>query len=203
MFDTGDSVREAFSLLGAVLEAHESGPYDIVVVGGAALSVIGVGVRATKDVDVLGLRSESSGSAAPVLVKRKPLPSELLAAAGEVGHALGLADDWLNAGPADLIDHGMPEGFVSRLAAQPFGSRLTVWIPSREDLICLKTYAAADTGPGRHTEDLRALGASCTELLAGAIWARSQDPSDAFREMLVGLLRYFHCDEAAKELGGE
>jgi hypothetical protein len=203
MFDTGDTIREAFSLLGAALESRESAPYEIVVVGGAALSVIGVGVRATKDIDVLALRSRSPGSPATGLFKHKPLPSALLEAAEAVEHALGLDHDWLNAGPADLVDQGMPKGFESRLTSERYGSHLTVWFPSREDLICLKTYAAADTGVGRHTEDLRALGASCDELLAGALWARSQDPSEAFREMLIGLLRHFHCDEAAKEIAGE
>lgn len=200
MFDSGAAVRESLSLLGAALEAQGAGPYEIVVIGGAALSVIGIGIRPTKDVDVLALRQAPTHLSGLTLVKHKPLPEPLLTAAATVADALGLSDDWLNAGPADLLDHGLPEGLESRLTAESFGPRLTIWVPSREDLICFKTYAAADMGVGRHTEDLQALEPSCEELLAGAAWARSQDPSEAFRDMLVGLLRYFHCEAAAEEI---
>jgi hypothetical protein len=117
-----------------------------------------------------------------------------------VAEALELDQDWLNPGPADLLDHGLPAGFDGRLSESFLGTRLAVWLPSREDLICLKTYAAADMGVGRHTEDLKALQPTCEELLAGAAWAQSQDPSEDFRTMLVGLLGYFDCAEAAKEL---
>lgn len=211
MLSDRNSIERALSLLAAALEAQSAGPYEIVVVGGAALSAMGIGVRATRDVDVLGLRENldraagSGVSPSPAkddyLVKQKPLPAPLLAAAKTVASALGLDAEWLNAGPADLLDHGLPEGFARRLRPVHYGPRLTVWLPSREDLICLKTYAAADLGIGRHTEDLHALHATCGELRAGAIWARSQDPSEAFREMLVGLLRYFGCEAAAEEMG--
>jgi hypothetical protein len=134
------------------------------------------------------------------VVKHKLLPEPLLRAAETVADALGLSPDWLNAGPADLLDFGMPEGFEERLTAVHVDTRLTVWVPSRLDLICLKTYAAADTGPGRHTDDLRALEATCEELHAGASWARSQDPSESFREMLSGLLRFFGCEAASREI---
>lgn len=202
MFDKANSIQRAFSLVSAALEAQEAGPYEIVVVGGAALSVGGFGIRPTKDVDVLALRQPSRGSAGSRLIKYKPLPASLSEAAAAVAEAMGLESDWLNAGPADLLDHGLPDGFEERLTEVACGPRLTVLIPCREDLICLKTYAAADTGVGRHTEDLRSLRPSCAELLVGAKWARSQDPSEAFLEMLVGLLRYFGCEDAVKEIGG-
>ena len=200
MFDQRETVDGALSLLAAALEASGSGPYEIIVIGGAALSILGLGVRPTKDIDVLGLRGMSADSRELVVVKHKPLPAPLLGAAAQVADALGLDREWLNAGPADLLDQGLPEGFEQRLKAESYGARLTVWLPARQDLICFKAYAAADTGIGRHTEDLLALQASCDELLAGALWARSQDPSEAFLEMLVGLLRYFGCDDAAEAI---
>ena len=197
MFDDSNAVERVLSLLGAALEAVEAGPYELVVVGGAAMSVLGIGVRATKDIDVLGLREPFA------VTKYKPLPDPLIAAVAAVADALQLDADWLNARPADLLDHGLPEGFEGRLTVARFGPRLAVWYPSREDLICLKTYAAADLGPGRHTEDLQALHPSCEELLAGARWAQSQDPSEAFRGMLAGLLAYFGCETAGEELSHE
>lgn len=201
MFDKAGSIQQALSLLGAALQAKDAGPYEIVVVGGAALTVAGFGIRPTRDVDVVALRQPPRSFGGGRLVKSKPLPPPLSEAAAAVALAMGLESDWLNAGPADLLDHGLPDGFEERMTETVCGPRLTVWIPCREDLICLKTYAAADTGVGRHTEDLRALRPSCAELLVGAKWARSQDPSEAFLEMLVGLVRYFGCEDAVKEVG--
>lgn len=201
MFEQREGVDRALSFLAAALEANGSGPYDIIVIGGAALSILGLGIRPTKDIDVLGLRETSVGRPLATVVKHKSLPEPLVRAASQVSRALALSADWLNAGPADLLDQGLPAGFEQRLTARKYGAHLVVWLPAREDLICLKTYAAADMGIGRHTEDLRVLRPSCKELLAGAQWARSQDPSEAFREMLVGLLRYFGCEEVAGELG--
>ncbi|MBN1459462.1 MAG: hypothetical protein JXA57_07990 [Armatimonadetes bacterium] len=200
MFDQRETVDKALLLLAAALEASGRGPYEIVVIGGAALSILGFGIRSTKDIDVLGLRQTSTDASELVVAKHKPLPAPLLEAASQVADALGLDPEWLNAGPADLLDQGLPEGFEQRLTAERYGPRLTVWLPARQDLICFKAYAAADTGIGRHTEDLQALQASCDELLAGALWARSQDPSEAFLEMLVGLLRHFGCDDTAEAI---
>jgi hypothetical protein len=199
-FQNARVVEEALSLLGATLEARGVRPYEIVVVGGAAMSVLGFGIRPTKDVDVLALRDQAAGRSRVALLKHKPLPDELVSAAVFVADALGLEPEWLNPGPADLLDFGMPEGFEERLSPRSYGPRLTVLFPSRTDLIFLKTYAAADAGPGRHTEDLQALRPSCEELLAAARWARSHDPSQPFGELLVALLRYFQCQAAAEEL---
>jgi hypothetical protein len=203
MFDDGTAIRESLALLGASLEAQGTGPYEIVVVGGAALITVGFRVRSTRDVDVLALLEQRDSSELPVLVKEKPLPAPLLAAAARVAHAFGLDEDWLNPGPADLLDHGLPGGFVERLTAETFGPRLTVWFPCRQDLICLKTYAAADTGPGRHLEDLTVLAPSCEELWQAVQWTRTHDPSDSFRTILIALLRHFGCLGQAEELQHE
>jgi hypothetical protein len=199
LFKNAADVYRAFTLLSAALEAQQVGPYEMVVIGGAALRAGGVGIRSTKDVDVLGLRETVSPGHEVVVVKHKLLPGPLLQAANTVADALGLSSDWLNSGPADLLDFGLPEGFEERLTSVYVDTLLTVWVPSRLDLICLKTYAA-DTGPGRHTDDLRALEATCAELHAGVCWARSQDPSESFSEMLCGLLRFFGCEAAAQEI---
>ncbi len=121
------------------------------------------------------------------------MPESLVSAAAVVADLLGLDAGWLNAGPTGLMDWGLPEGFARRLTPRVYGSRLTVLVPAREDLICFKVYAAADLGPGRHTEDLRAMNPTCEELIVGVRWAHSQDPSDGFRTMLLALLQYFGC----------
>ena len=192
----------ALTLLAATLEARRIAPVELVVIGGAALTLLGIRVRPTRDVDVLAL-NEDAGSGYCVLVKHVPLPEPITSAAAVVATALALDSNWLNPGPADLLDHDLPQGFEQRLTARVYGECLTVLLPSRLDLICLKVYAGADAGIGRHTEDLAAMSPTCLDLLVGARWARAHDPSRAFGEMLNGLLRYFDCDQAAEMLSDE
>ncbi len=197
------AIHQALSLTAASLESAGAAPVELVVIGGAALNVLGIRIRPTRDVDVLALRDPGSIGSAHELIKGAPLPEPVVRAAAQVAVAMDLDRKWLNAGPADLLDHGLPDGFVDRLTARVNGPKLTVHFPDRSDLICLKVYAAADTGVGRHTEDLQAMQLSCAELLAGARWARIQDPSDGFRSMLSAFLRYFGCDAEEGELNAE
>lgn len=202
-FDGADAIDRALSLLAATLEARGVAPVELVVIGGAALNVLGVCIRPTKDVDVLAVVDARAGHDELVLVKQKPLPEPIEAAARTVADALGLDPGWLNAGPADLLDWGLPEGFEGRLTPRLYRTRLTIHLPARFDLICLKVYAAADVGVGRHTEDLQALCPTCDELLSGAGWARTQDPSEGFLDMLLRLLHYFGCGDVGEALRDE
>ncbi len=202
-FSGSDAIESALSLLAVTLEARGESPYDLVVIGGAAINLAGFAIRPTRDVDVLGLLDRREPGETAMLAKRKPLPEPVVSAARAVAEALGLDPNWLNAGPADLLDWGMPDGFAQRLIIRRFGPKLAIHTPAREDLICLKVYAAADTGVGRHTEDLNAMRPACDELLDGARWAATQDPSDGFRGMLVQLLRYYGCDQAAEVFSDE
>ena len=198
MLEDKTGVEQAMHALAAQLEAAGAGRFELVVIGGAALNVLGTVSRATRDVDVLALGTGHANGVS--LIKSKPLPDALLAAADRVARDLDLGEGWLNAGPADLLDHGMPPGFADRLHSTRYGPGLTVYYPAREDLIALKVYAAADTGVGRHTQDLEALSPTPAELFAGAVWARTQDPSEGFRSMLVALLNYVGATEEAERL---
>lgn len=65
---------------------------------------------------------------------------EILAERGqEVGRALGIGDRWLNAGPAGLIDLGLPDGLVGRVTVRRYGS-LEIHLQAREDLICFTAF---------------------------------------------------------------
>lgn len=194
------SVQRALTSLGVQLELAGNAPLEIVVIGGAALNVLGFVARPTRDVDVLALTESGRVGIGRTLVKCSPLPGSLLDAAAGVAHDLGLEPGWLNAGPADLLDHGLPEGFEGRMTAQRYGPSLLVHFPAREDLICLKVFAAADTGVGRHTQDLAALNPTGAELLVGARWARTQDPSEGFKTMVMALLRFMGADDQAERL---
>lgn len=193
-FGGHSEIEHALTVLANLL-GEDGHTFELVVIGGAALNVLGFVSRPTKDVDILGLRLYAEGAR---VVKVDPLPAELADAAARAAADLGLDPSWLNAGPTDVLDWGLPEGFESRLTQRSYGPRLLIHFPSRVDLISLKVYAAADAGVGRHTADLQALGATCPELVAGANWARTHDPSPSFCRLLSALLRYFECPEAEK-----
>ena len=108
----------------------------------------------------------------------------------------GLPEDWLNTGPADLLDFGLPDGLVERLDRRDYGPALSIHFASRFDQIHLKLYAMADQGPGRHEADLRALNPTHDELLTAARWTRTHDPSEGFREQLVAALFYLGIQDA-------
>ena len=104
------------------------------------------------------------------------MPRPLLEAVEDVAAALGLSSDWLNAGPTDLLQFGLPEGFESRVQVR-IHARLTIHIAGRLDQIHFKLYAAVDQGPqSKHFADLKQLGPTPEELIASARWARSHDP---------------------------
>lgn len=187
------STQSADALLHALGEqlAAAGAAFDVVVVGGSALLVLGLASRATKDVDVLAVRTGGS------LVSADPLPPALVEASDRVARDFGLPADWLNSGPAGLMDFGLPAGFAERVEARGYGSALTVLFASRFDQIHFKLYAAVDAStPGKHAADLRELSPTRDELLAAARWSLTHDPSDGYREMLERALEYFGVEDA-------
>jgi len=187
------STQRADALLHALGEqlAAVGAAFDVVVVGGSALLVLGLASRATKDVDVLAVRTGG------LLVSADPLPPALVEASDRVARDFGLPADWLNSGPAGLMDFGLPEGFAERVEVREYGPALTVRFASRFDQIHFKLYAAVDAStPGKHAADLRELSPSRDELIAAARWSLTHDPSDGYLEMLERALEYFGVEDA-------
>jgi hypothetical protein len=184
--------KSADRLLAALSEhlAAAGVSYELVVIGGSALLALGTIARATTDIDVLALRDGAT------LIKPTPFPPALVAARERVGRDFGVPDRWLNAGPADLLDLGLPSGFVERLRPRTYGAALTVLFASRLDQIHFKLYAFADQGPGKHESDLYALAPTRDELLQAAHWARTHDPSDGFEQILRAALSHLGVGDA-------
>lgn len=177
-----DALRKVGELL-----ALDGESYAIVIVGGAALNLLGIVHRPTTDVDILAF-------APPAAAKQKqgeitkppePLPEPLTRAAAIVARDLGLENQWLNAGPALQWREGLPPGLEKRVQWHRYAA-LHVGLVDRYDLIFLKLYATADDKGTNsvHYQDLLALRPNTRELNAALEWVKTQDASPEFRRVL-------------------
>jgi len=175
--------------LGEVLNSRGE-HYEVVVIGGGNLILRELVTRpTTKDVDILG-EWTSAG-----VTQMKVIPEALSRAIADVALTYGLAGDWVNLGPASLLELGLPEGFTTRVERRDYGG-LVVWFAGRFDMVCFKLYAAVDQGiRSRHHQDLLELRPTHDELLRAAIWTVTHDPSPAFRSSLESLLRDLGVEE--------
>lgn len=172
----------ALETLGALL-TERGLHYELYAIGGGALQLLGLIVRPTKDIDIVGLVERDT------IVPARPLPPALKTAIADVATLLDIAETWMNTGPASLLDLGLPEGALQRSIRREWAG-LALRLAARVDQICFKLYAAVDQGPNsKHFEDLVDLGPSMDELLLAARWARSHDHSEIFREQLLRALR--------------
>lgn len=182
--DSTDAER-ALDAVGQILQA-EGFEFAIVVIGGAALQLLGVVQRTTRDVDVVALGDPPSANRPSLSDPGDELPDPLLRAREIVAEDFGLDSDWLNLGPALQWKQGLPPGFEGRVRWRRYHS-LTVGIADRRDLIAFKLYAAADSaGPSSvHFQDLIALKPSTEEIDWAAGWVRTQDIAPEFRAVLT------------------
>jgi hypothetical protein len=164
---------------------------EIVIIGGSALTALGLVKRATRDVDLLAIAENGE------LRLAEPLPPTLLAARAAVAADFGLAENWLNAGPTEMLKWGLPKAFMSRVVTRSYGRALVAHFASRFDQIHFKLFAMVDQGGGRHEADLRALSPTQSELTAAARWSMTQDPSPGYRSVLADALRALGVDDAA------
>lgn len=178
-----DSLRHALSTLGLLLKDRGL-TFEIVVVGGGGLLLLGIIRRPTKDLDALALVEAGEYQLA------RPLPNELREAVEDTASVLGLADDWLNPGPTDQLKQGLPAGFRDRTTRHDFGG-LVVHLAGRFDQICFKLYAAADNGPGsKHVQDLIELDPDPQEFRDAAAWVKEQDAAPEFASFVYAVVAH-------------
>lgn len=179
----------ALTSLGDRLQRHRRRE-ELVAAGGSGLLLLGAISRPTYDVDVVAIVEGGRYR------KARPLPPHLLEASRDVGEAFGIGPDWLNPGPTDLLDFGLPAGFEDRVQRRDYGG-LVLHLASRLDQICFKLYAAADQGlRSKHVSDLRQLRPTREELMFAARWTMTHDPSPGFRSELLGTLRLLGVEDA-------
>lgn len=187
-------LKSVLSALGELLAARGL-HYEVVLIGGGNLILAGLVTRpTTKDVDILGEWTPDG------VKPMREIPDDLRVAVMDIARTYGLSDDWVNLGPASLLDLGLPDGFASRVERHDYGG-LVAWLAGRFDMVCFKLYAAVDQGPrSRHLQDLREIDPTHDELLAAARWTITHDPSPAFRSLLVDSLSDLGVEEADASL---
>src|SRR5216684_224887 len=126
-----DDLDKLFRALDEQLQLVDAG-FELVVIGGSALEALGLVQRGTKDVDVLALKGPAG------LESADPLPEALTKASAQVARDFNLPPDWLNAGPADLVRLGLPEGFWERVISRNYEPSLTIHFAGRLDQIHFK-----------------------------------------------------------------
>jgi len=171
----------------------------LVVCGGAAPIFNRLVQRqTTRDVDIVALHNARG------LISPDPLPDELLREANVVRLEFNLVENWLNNGPSrdpgGLFQVGLPQGLDSRMTSKQYGPKLTVHFISRFDQIHFKLFACADSGLGRHTEDLRDLKPTTEEINQAADWVLQHDPSEGFRLVFKSMLKQMGFTDVAERL---
>jgi len=134
---------------------------EAIATGGAALALLGIVQRETRDCDVI----------------EPELPPEVLEASRAFATAVReqggvLRDDWLNNGPASLAPM-LPDGWRERLQPIFQGRALRLWSLGRPELLLAKLWALCDRG--LDLPDCLALAPSPEELRAASAWVATQD----------------------------
>lgn len=186
---TGNDIQRALDAVGELLEAKSSRE-SIVIIGGAALHLLGVVDRTTRDVDIVAVTTEP-GALGSLARPPKPLPANLTWAIERVAEDFGLPDNWMNRGPANQWDVGLPPGFAGRVEWRRYGA-LDVGICSRIDLIYFKLEAAADqpTSDSRHFRDLVALNPTDVEIAEASRWVKSKNVGPDYESILKKVIEH-------------
>ena len=188
-------IDDIFTALDRQIGVHGGMPLGLAVCGGTALSALGLVMRTTKDVDVLGTVLETQDG---IIIQRiREFPGWLIDAANKVGRDFDLPENWLNLGPASQVESGLPEGFEKRLVKKVYGQYLIIYFISRIDQIHFKLYAAVDRGD-YHVQDLFVLKPTEDELEMAANWVVTQDVSEVFKALLKDFLEVHGYGDIAK-----
>ncbi len=197
MFE-GKEIDELLGRLGIELEELDTPVFEIVVIGGAALNILGLVSRVTRDIDCLAfVERDESGRIKLKLIEE--FPEIFRQAANIVAENSGLDEKWINAEPTELVSQRLPEGIEERLVVREYGKNLKVHLISRYDLIHLKVYAA-EQGPGKHVNDLLALNPTVDEIEQAVQWCFTQDPSEGFRLVMKDMLEKIGFGDVAAKI---
>lgn len=163
-----------------LLERRET--FSAVVIGGAALAILGVVSRETRDCDILDPE-----------IPKAILDASIVFAEQMTKQGYILRVDWLNNGPASL-KRSLPPGWQNRLVPLFQGKTLSLQTLGRADLLKTKLFAFCDRGFDK--QDCLALKPSSDELAECLPWVQQQDANPDWPKHVVKTLTAL-----AKELG--
>lgn len=200
-FSGKGGIEKALRQLNAKMVYAELDPVELVSCGGASLNLMGLVSRSTSDVDILCVAQvEAKGKVR--LLPGTTLPARFAELVAEVGRELGIREEWLNFGPAPLLDFGLPPGLETRLQRKSYGRCLALHVISRLDQIHLKLYATMDprTRIETHLGDLMDLEPTKAEARAAVDWLLHRQTSADFRGKLKQVLDRIGHEELAQIL---
>lgn len=159
--------------------------FEAVIIGGAALSLLGVVLRATDDCDVLD----------PVI------PERVLETAKRFAKLRDLNHDWLNCKSHDFVGVPgcLPAGWRDRLQPLFTGRAIVFKTLGRQDLLCTKLVALIDRGTDYR--DCVALKPTTSELRAAWPFVQDYEGNTESREVYWIPLAKRQLDRLCKELG--
>ncbi|MCK4646653.1 MAG: hypothetical protein KAU46_10400 [Candidatus Aminicenantes bacterium] len=200
MFKGKKEIENVLMSLSEQLDAEGTGRIEMVVCGGAALNILEYVQRTTKDVDVIAFVNKDEDGAI-FFKKTSPRKSEIVAAAKRVQRDFNLPENWLNTGPAPVLDFDLPEGLMKRVETLTYGKSLIIHFLGRYDQIHFKLFAAVDRGrPDVHYHDLMALEPTAQELEDASRWSMTYDPSDPYKEVLKEFLSKIGYKDVAERI---
>lgn len=139
--------------------------FEAVIIGGAALNILDISSRTTKDVDCLD----------PEIPKEIKIASQEFA---EKRSDLALDVNWLNNGPQTLKTD-LPKGWRNRVQPLYQGQAVFLQVLGRDDLLKSKLFAYCDrTAPD--FEDLRNLKPTIHELQDALQWVKDRDTNPSW-----------------------
>ncbi|MBX7147850.1 hypothetical protein K1X76_02090 [bacterium] len=133
-----------------------------VIIGGGALSLLGVIARETQDIDVLD----------PILPKQIILLAQEFAETKNKSGNERLKKDWFNNGPESLRKN-LPQGWLKRTELVFLGQSITLYSLGRSDLLKSKLFAFCDREQDR--SDCKMLKPTLAELIESMKWVEEQD----------------------------
>lgn len=134
--------------------------FEAIIIGGAALNILDISSRTTKDVDCLD----------PLL------PLEIKEASrqfAEIRDDLELDTDWLNNGPQTL-KNDLPKGWRGRTQPLYHGKSIHLNVLGREDFLKSKLFAYCDR-VSPDFDDLKHLKPTQKELSDAIEWVKQRD----------------------------
>lgn len=155
-----------------------------ITIGGAALNLLGIISRETKDCDILD----------------PDIPKAILNLAIEFAktaraEGIVIRDDWFNNGP-DSLKKNLPKDWRNNLQVAFKGEVLTLFTLTRENLLKTKLVALCDRGTDK--VDCIALRPTKEELHAAMDWVKYQDANPDWPKHVEEILA-----DLAKDLGYE